>query len=173
MTQAVTRLNIHDSIMRTIINVLIFRFIVFCLLPISLGMSACGETTDFKKIEAFLLAHDHQTNLEEYDYLLIINEGGKCLNCNDVFARVMAKFKTNNNILYIVSGEGVMIDISAYLFDSSATNIILDEAQTFSDLNLVNQCAIIALDDQQIDTIIEINLENMKSNINSFTKNIK
>ena len=130
---------------------------------------ACETKTDFDKIDYFVQEISPSTNLSNYTVLVALNETGTCINCNFAFAKTMSMFIDSSEVLFLVSSRGGQIDISEYLKKADHDNVIFDYENNFSELNLVDHCAIIHFADQAIDTIIQIELGNLEKSVDHFT----
>lgn len=120
-----------------------------------------SEQSDYEKVAAFI--HDnYQLKLEKYDYLIVVNEQGDCLNCNNAFSTSIARYIDNDNVLYLISSPGFNIDVSPYI-QKEQENVLLDFSNHFAELNLVEKCAILDLGNNKIDTIIDISLSNVST----------
>lgn len=135
------------------------RFLLFLLLLIS-SCSNPKPPDQYEKIEAFYTQFK-KGNLDQYTRIIVINEDGTCLNCNNLFAKNQAGNLSGDSILFIVSGYGTKVDISAYV-GKNAPNLILDPENEFRKLNLQKNCAIIELENKKIKTITPINAQNIQ-----------
>jgi len=125
---------------------------------------SCNQVSNYEKIESLLFTEFEFENLHEMDYIVIINELGDCLNCNNAFSVAMSKYIESENILFIICGTGSRVDISPYI-NSTSNQVIWDKRNSFIKLNLVGRSAIIKLKKQRLDTIIEIELDTKYNNI--------
>jgi len=136
------------------------------LLVFILFYSCINKTTNYDKIQTFIKDR-FDKDLNTYDYLIVINEQGDCLNCNNKFSLALSKYLNNNNVLYLVSTPGFNIDVSPYI-KKDHSNVLLDYKNEFSKLDLVKRCAIIDFGTEKIDTIIQVDVSNIKSTLNTF-----
>ena len=138
------------------------------LLLVIILLNSCNhKVTNYEKIETFIKKNFNK-DLNGYDYLIVINEQGDCLNCNNKFSVTLSKYLDNNNVLYLVSTPGFNIDVSPYI-KKDHSNVLLDYNNEFSKLDLVKKCAIIDFGTKKIDTIIQVDVSNIKSTLNTFT----
>ncbi|MNU95255.1 hypothetical protein D3C71_852660 [compost metagenome] len=135
------------------------HFLLFLLL-LANSCSNPKHPDEYEKIEVFYQQFK-KGNLEQYNKIIVINEEGTCLNCNNIFARNQAEKINKTTNLFIVSGRGTRVDISAYI-SKNAPNLILDHTNEFSRLNLVKGCAIIELENKKIKTITPIDAQNIQ-----------
>lgn len=124
------------------------------------------EITGYEEIESYLIEEQHKKSLSSYDDIVVINEAGDCMNCNNSFSKAMAKHIDDESVLFLICTPGANVDISAYISDEK-NNVILDYHNKFGKLNLVNHCAIIELGNEKIDTIIQIDLNNVQKEVNN------
>lgn len=103
---------------------------------------------------------NHEQNLKAYNHVIVINEIGTCINCNNIFAKAQGNNLYSDSTLFIVSGIGNKVDLSAYI-DNNSTNLILDQSADFDTLDIVSSCAIITLEGKQIKSIENINVNNV------------
>lgn len=140
------------------------------LLFLILVFTACDEgDKEYNQIVDFFDANYKGLTISSYDCIVVINEEGECMTCNNTFSLAMSNFIDNDNILFLISSAGGTIDISNYLADKERDNIALDFGRKFADLELIDHCAIINLEQNCIDTIIEIDLTNLQENVDLFT----
>ncbi len=135
------------------------KYLSYCLM-IFFVISCNHNLTDYDKIGLFL--KNNNKNITNYKYLIVLNELGTCMNCNNIFSKKMGKNIDNDSLLFIVSSSGLLIDISPYLDKKEKNNIIIDSNKEFDKLNLINHSSIIKIGKQKIDTIIEINPLNIE-----------
>ncbi len=121
---------------------------------------SCSPQTKYDKIEDFYYQFK-EDNFSNFDYIIVINEDGTCLNCNNSFAKAMSSNVSSDEVLFIVSGRGFKVDISDYI-DNKKKNIIWDEDELFQELNLVEKCAVIELDNLRIKKITQIDADNVE-----------
>jgi len=138
-----------------------------------LSLIGCKEESDYDRLSVFLEQEFNFGELDNYEYLIVVNEMGNCLNCNDAFAKVMSNFKENSKILYVVSGQGLLVDISYYIFSEDQSNILIDPSNKFAKLNLVNKCAVISIKDRNIESVNEIKLDNLELSLEIFSEKFK
>ena len=116
--------------------------------------------TDYSRLNSFFNEEMDFSQLDNYATLIVINEMGDCINCNNSFAQAMAGNEKNDNILFLISAQGSRVDISKYL-DNQEHKVLFDHRNLFNRLNLIQKSAIIKLQDEQIDTIIQIDQTNL------------
>jgi hypothetical protein len=123
-------------------------------------VSACSfNQTDFEKIESFYTTYKNGS-FDSYRYIVVINSKGGCLSCNNIFAKMMSKDLENEKVLFILSGQGTKVDISAYL-DRKEENVLLDLEDDFSKLNIVNYCAVLEVENNRINNVTRIDVKNI------------
>ena len=130
-------------------------------------LASCTESikeirlSDYQKIESFYKKHKY-ADFNAFKFVIIINDEGDCLNCNNMFAKTISKSIDNNKLLFIVSESGAKVDISAYI-DNSKKNVIWDTKSEFDKLNLVKRCTIFELKDKKIINKTEISSNNIET----------
>lgn len=120
-------------------------------------LSSCYKPSNYEKIESFY--HQFKNgDFNQFKRVIVINEGGTCLNCNNIFARSQVQKVNDPANLFIVSAQGTRVDISAYI-SKNAPNLIMDYKNEFSHLNLVKGCTIFELENKKIvkTTLIKAN----------------
>lgn len=122
-------------------------------------LNSCGERSDFEKIETLYYASG-KSDFDQYQYIVLINEEGKCISCNNIFAQSMSDDLQNNKVLFILSGTGTKIDISAYA-NSESENVLMDYNREFKKLAIVNQCAVLTIADGNIASMVKIDIHNV------------
>ena len=139
------------------INILLIAMLAL----LSIG---CKTRTQYDVIDRFLQNEFNKKDLADYDYILVINEMGDCIHCNKKFSESVSKYIDQDNTLFLICSLGASIDISAFI-DQNKSNILYDFHNKFGDLNLIDYAAIIELKDNQVDTIIKIDLVSVNANI--------
>ena len=135
---------------------------------IGLFVSCTGnKETNYERIDSFLQSAYDGKSLNNYDYMIVINEEGDCLNCNKSFTKRIANYTEYENTLFLICTPGSNVDISSYIAEEK-DNILLDYHNKFSDLNLTDHCAIFELKNHQIDTIIQIDAFNLETTLSTF-----
>lgn len=135
------------------------------------GFAACSPPTDYDLVEYYFESLANPVKLSDYDYLVVVNEKGTCLTCNNTFAKVMAKYIGHHKTLFLISSEGVLLDISGF-FNPDSNNVVFDPIGRFNRLGIVSRCAIVHLGEASIDSIIEIDLNNIEANIHEFDRTL-
>lgn len=115
---------------------------------------------DFEKLSEFC-SREFNVKLSDYKSVIVINEDGNCINCNNSFSKFQSKFLDQEDILFIVSGYGTKVDISSYV-DKSSENLILDPMNKFGDIGLVSSCAFIEIVNADSLKITPVNLSNVE-----------
>ncbi|WP_343603703.1 hypothetical protein [Fluviicola sp.] len=133
------------------------------ILLLLLLLNSCSEPqlSTYEQIESFYHRFK-EGNFERFSRIIVINEEGTCINCNNLFARNQAENLSKDSVLFIVSGYGTMVDISAYV-DKSSPNLILDPKNEFQKLNLKKGCSIIEIANHKIKSITTINAKNVRN----------
>lgn len=126
--------------------------LLICLLVFS-----CNKKSDLEKVQEYYYSNKPDGKFENFRKVIILNELGNCINCNNKFALQMSDSINSKEILFIVSCSGAKVDISPYL-DKHQDNIIVDRQTRFDLLQITKACAIINLDTQY--KITEISTEN-------------
>tara|TARA_R110002050_G_scaffold245367_1_gene382970 strand:- start:38620 stop:39069 length:450 start_codon:yes stop_codon:yes gene_type:complete len=126
-------------------------------LAVSLLFFTCKQPSNYEKMELLLHNQFEFDSLRVIDHIVVINELGDCLNCNNSFSVAMSKYIESENVLFIICGTGSRVDISPY-YNSTSNHVIWDRRNSFNELNMVGSSAIINLKNQKIDSIIEIKL---------------
>jgi len=117
--------------------------------------------TSYEKLEQFCIDHSTLKNLKDYNSVVVINDKTQCLNCTNMFAKAMAKrLDKNEKIVFIISDNGAMVDISDYI-DKKRKNIVFDYQNDFDKLGIANGSAFIDLKDRKITSITVINAQNV------------
>lgn len=117
--------------------------------------------TEYEKLEQFCATHSTIKNLTGYSSVVLINDKTECLNCTNMFAKAMAKrLDKNEKIVFIISDNGVMVDISDYI-DKKRKNVIFDFQNDFDKLGIANGSAFIDLKDKKIVSKTIINSQNI------------
>lgn len=127
-------------------------------------LASCKQQpkTDYEKLEQFCLNHSTIKSLSDYNSIVVINDKTQCLNCTNVFAKSMAKrLDKNEKILFIVSDNGAMVDISDYI-DKKRENVIFDFQNEFDRLRIANGSAFIDIKGKKIISTTIINAQNVK-----------
>lgn len=125
---------------------------------------ACSANTKYDVLKTYIQDTFHDVQLDNYEYIVVINELGECLNCNNSFSKGMSKYLSNERVLFLITSLGARVDISDYLHQKNK-NILRDFNSKFNDLINVNHCAILKLNQQSIDTIIEVNNYNLNRSL--------
>lgn len=145
--------------------------ILFLLCFFVMACSTVSQKKDeFTELKTYFNKKHHLNNLNSYNNLIVINDQGDCLNCNNKFSKAMAKNLDDSKNLFLIATSGTNVDISPYLDKEQDNNVVFDFANSFSKLNLINHSAIIKLGNQKIDSIIEIDVSNVDTTINYFFK---
>jgi hypothetical protein len=130
---------------------------------------SCSEPTAYEKIKSFY--EENKTvngkDFEVFSKIVIINEKGDCISCNNSFAKQMAMYLDDSQTLFVVSGAGLKVDISGFIH-SDKENVIWDQKEEFNKLHISERCALIELKNNKIQEVKEITLDNLNDNIHGF-----
>ncbi len=122
-------------------NRLYISFIIFfCII-----LFGCSSS-EKEKIINFYEKHRKSGNVYNYRKIVVINDLGVCMNCNNNFAAMMSDSLDVKDILFIISCDGSKVDISSYI-GIDRENVIWDKNLDFNDLKIVNNCAVIDFKD--------------------------
>lgn len=129
------------------------------LILLSLLAGSCAKPSGYEKIERFY--HQFKKgDFGRFKRVIVINEEGTCLNCNNIFAQSQFQKVDEASNLFIVSAQGTRVDISAYI-SKNAPNLIMDYTNEFGRLNLVKGCTIFELENKQISKTTLIKADNV------------
>ncbi len=123
-------------------NKIYFGIIVF----ISIVLLGCTDNFEKESIVKFYEEHCPSGNIYNYRKIVVINDLGGCMNCNNSFATIMADSLDVEDILFIVSCDGCKVDISPYI-EIDRENVIWDKNLDFNELEIVKTCAVIDFKD--------------------------
>lgn len=141
------------------------KFFLFTI--ISFSFLNCKSPTQYDKLNNYFKAKNEQINLLKFNTVIVVNETGTCPFCSSHFTNTVADYIDNKKILFIIACRGVQIDISPFI-GIPQDNIIIDYNNDFSKLKLTESCSIIELAERKIDTIIEIQPENLQNSLDFF-----
>lgn len=134
-----------------------------------LTLGSCSEPTQYEKIKSFY--EENKTtdgqDFEVFSKIVIINEKGNCISCNNSFAKQMERYLDDSQTLFIVSGPGLKVDISGFIH-SENLNVIWDQNEEFNKLKISKSCALIELKNNEIHQINEITLDKLNDDIHGF-----
>lgn len=131
-------------------------FIIFILFLTGEVFVSCNSENPSLKVKAFYKERYPHSDFLKFNEIVLINDLGDCLNCNNAFARLMEDSTENNHILFIVSSAGAKVDISGYI-NKDKNNIIWDKTSEFNQFKILNNSGILKLDDKGNIVAKEIN----------------
>lgn len=124
-------------------------FAISCLLIVS--CNGCPETHSVDAeldtlsiIRNFYYEHGHDTNFSSFRKVILLNELGTCMNCNNGFCLNHQDEVSDESVLFIISSYGQKIDISNYVLQQH-NNVIWDSTGNLNKLLPLNKCEIINL----------------------------
>jgi len=132
---------------------------ILILLLLVFSCSLSEDEKNYNKLKTFL--GNNNFEIENYSSILIVSESG-CMNCNKSFANIVKRNLNSKDNLIIISAKGTGVDISPFL---ESKNTILDFENKFAKLALIKNSASIFLDNNKIDTIINIKAKNIKETL--------
>jgi len=133
----------------------------FCIL--FLHACSSNQESNFAKIENFIQHHGITEPLSKFKKLIIINDKGTCIQCNNDFSKMISTNLNDKTTLFIISQDGTKVNISAFLDSKNSENLILDFKEEFSKLNIVDGCAIIEIKEESLGEKTIINTQNIKN----------
>ncbi len=143
-----------------ILFVLTSSFIFACSDVASKPKKSVIQLSNYEKLKKYCL--NFKVNVSDFKNIVVINEIGTCLNCNNIFSRSQSKNLNSDSTLFIVSGAGGRVDFSAYI-NNHSKNLIFDEFADFDTLDIVRSCAILTIAKNKIHSIEEINIKTVSS----------
>lgn len=109
---------------------------------------SCSSPVDNSSvIRSFYETMKPNGRYSDFKQIIIINENGNCINCNNKFSREMSALLSDSTKLFIVSGTGAKVDFSYYL-DINQDNLIVDSAFIFKKYDIAKSCMIIDLGEE-------------------------
>lgn len=154
----------HLRNLESIKNFKIKLAVLLLFVSCSTNEKSHGHLSDFDKVQAF-----YESNLPKegkpfnnYKYVVVINERGDCMNCNNTFSKKVASSIKNESVLFILSGNGTKVDLSSFIKDEYP-NVIWDQLAKFNSLQIVNKCAVLELKKNTIASITLINIDNINT----------
>lgn len=103
--------------------------------------------------------------VEQYNRIFILTERG-CVSCNRSFSNFIEK-ELDDHSLCILNASGRIVDISYYL-ENELKNVAFDYDNLFITNNIVETSSVIYLKNKEIDTIIELNVEQLERQFKFF-----
>lgn len=103
--------------------------------------------------------------VEQYNRIFILTERG-CVSCNRSFSNFIEK-ELDDHSLCILNASGRIVDISYYL-ENELKNVVFDYDNLFITNNIVETSSVIYLKNKEIDTIIELNVEQLEKQFKFF-----
>lgn len=119
--------------------------------------------SDYEKIQNFLTKHSFNKKLDRFNTIVIINDKGTCINCNNDFAQYTSRNLNNKNFLFIISQNGSKVDISPFINLKDSSNVVLDFNQDFYKLKIMNGSGIIKIKNDSLISKTIINSKSIKS----------
>lgn len=119
-----------------------YSYIVLIVLLINSCNNHTTKTRDDDEIEIikkFYLSQTSRDDFSKYYSVILINECGSCLNCNNAFALAHSDEIEDDSVLFIISSCGVKIDISPYIIDKRS-NVIWDSSSIFEEMLPLKSC---------------------------------
>lgn len=143
----------HFLIMNKSVNIIGISFLLLLLVT-------CSKLPNrYDQIDAFLKKELNFQDLDKYQKIVVVNELGDCMNCNNSFVEKVALLKSDTTLLFLISTPGSRVDITPFI--EKQDNILHDPYGNFEQVDLVRSCAIIELNEQHVDTIIAVNSGNL------------
>lgn len=135
------------------------------LLLLIVFLQSCSQKieSDYQSIESFLNKGKYNVNLEDFSKLVVINDKGDCIVCNNTFAKYISENISKSNTLFIISQDGTKVDISAYIDIEEPSNIIFDYKDDFSDLGIIRGSGIITLKDKEVIDVFIVTPQNIQT----------
>lgn len=113
------------------------------------------------ELRQFFSENYNLENIYDKDILIVINEHGDCLNCNSNFSKLVAKYRDDEQVVYLISTPGSKVDISFYM-DYDSKNIYFDFFDKFSEISNLQSSAVYFLGENKTEDIVEINPNNIQ-----------
>lgn len=142
--------------------------LLFFLFTFSILFLGCNSKNldDYDRIKLFLTKHNFSGNLDDFNEIIVINDKGDCIQCNNDYAKFISKKKADTKIIFIISQDGTKVDISPFLENSNKENIIFDYKDEFSLLNIIKGSGVIKLQDNQIKETFIVTPQNIQDILN-------
>lgn len=117
------------------------------------------EISDYQKIAQYLEKyHNYKLGISTKKIVIITDNG--CPSCNDALSELSSKsFIGDSTTLLVITGKGTFTDISPFVKKRGNKNIIFDWSADMDRLPLLVQSSVVYLDNNEVDTLININSE--------------
>jgi hypothetical protein len=93
--------------------------------------------------------------------VFVLDDEG-CLICNRIFSQTISKLLDNENVKFVVAANGNKVDISSFLEKKNHPNILMDLNKSILTSSKLEHSAIIFLSNNQIDTIITLDAQELE-----------
>jgi len=118
---------------------------------------------DYKLLKEYLTTTYHYTIGKSICGIVVLSEQG-CPGCNRTFANSLSQQIGNPKLLFVIPATGNSIDISNFI-KSKSENIFFDPKDEISELFNLNGSSYISVLDQRVDTIMQMDANNLASNL--------
>lgn len=145
------------------------HLIYLTLINAVLLFASCSskEEKSYLKIkEYFLEKHNYEIG-NDINKIVVICEGKNCINCEIAFAEVAYKYLKDSSV-FLVTAKGNNVDISEFM--KMERNCFFDWQLNCSDFPEFESSRVIYLNKNKIDTIIIINTNEIRRQLDFFEK---
>ena len=143
------------------------------LVFLSILIMGCTPKENRTPLEIFLSDIDSTKMISDYKAIVYVADANACPSCLEKLAHTTQDYLLNkDSVLIIVNSTGARLDISAFKSDT-LHNVVFDYRGKFYQLELFKSkgSGVVLLQNNQVDSIIEINAEDLEEKIN-FIKGI-
>jgi len=143
--------------------------ILIMSLFVVLFTSCQAQDTAYGKLKNYLHTLSDTLDIDRYEAIFYVSENG-CPTCNKTFSSAVQKHVFNKkNALIILNAKGHVFDIKPYR-EQGVSNVVVDFTSNFYRLHLSAASCIITLKEQAVDTIIELNVSQLGSQLDLIPK---
>lgn len=129
------------------------------ILLFTLFITCKPNKTQFDILNSYVI--ENQYSLDSVKSIFVLQENN-CIGCNKSFAILLQKHLNDKNTITIISAIGKTIDISPF---DNHQNVIMDYNMEFRNLELFKSSAMIILNQNKVDTIVEIKAKGLKQTL--------
>jgi hypothetical protein len=123
----------------------------------------------YVKLKDYLHTISDTLDIDKYEAIFYVSENG-CPTCAKSFSNAVQTYVFGKeNALIILNAKGRSFDISPYR-EQEISNVVFDYTSNFYRLHLSSSSCIISLKEQAVDTIIELNVYQLGSQLDMIPK---
>jgi hypothetical protein len=128
------------------------------------------EKSKIDLLEKALSTQLKSKSLKDFEWIAYVSEQG-CHGCNESFKNLLEHEINSTKGIIILTSSGSILDFSKFM-DDSVTNVMFISEIELRKVGILKKSGIVFLSNNQVDTIIEIQSDNLENQLSEIKRRL-